>query len=302
MEDYKKLYEQTQSKMKEFIKRWDGIKLSSNDLFTEELKQIVDIENEDERLRKTAISFLKDFAEQGYENAVECIDWLEKQGEPNPYSGVSFKYNGHTWGMCARDNGVEILVDGEIKERIFLDNEPQDKSALEAIKEEKVDNEPKFKVGDWVVNKFGDSFHIDSLDKKNYQVSNGKGNYNYFPISKQDEMHLWDIQDAKDGDVLSLSWLEDKNLCEKIIIFKKYHSDGVIGLYSTPCVEGYGNTFKNGKMIFNEKVPYYSKTWTCNLHPSTKEQRDFLFQKMKEAGYEWDADKKELFHNQNQNG
>ena len=302
MEDYKKLYEQTQSKMKEFIKRWDGIKLSSNDLFTEELKQIVDIENEDERLRKTAISFLKDFAEQGYENAVECIDWLEKQGEPNPYSGVSFKYNGHTWGMCARDNGVEILVDGEIKERIFLDNEPQDKSALEVIKEEKVDNEPKFKVGDWVVNKFGDSFHIDSLDKKNYQVSNGKGNYNYFPISKQDEMHLWDIQDAKDGDVLSLSWLEDKNLCEKIIIFKKYHSDGVIGLYSTPCVEGYGNTFKNGKMIFNEKVPYYSKTWTCNLHPSTKEQRDFLFQKIKEAGYEWDADKKELFHNQNQNG
>ena len=302
MEDYKKLYEQTQSKMKEFIKRWDGIKLSSNDLFTEELKQIVDIENEDERLRKTAISFLKDFAEQGYENAVECIDWLEKQGEPNPYSGVSFKYNGHTWGMCARDNGVEILVDGEIKERIFLDNEPQDKSALEAIKEEKVDNEPKFKVGDWVVNKFGDSFHIDSLDKKNYQVSNGKGNYNYFPISKQDEMHLWDIQDAKDGDVLSLSWLEDKNLCEKIIIFKKYHSDGVIGLYSTPCVEGYGNTFKNGKMIFSEKVPYYSKTWTCNLHPSTKEQRDFLFQKIKEAGYEWDADKKELFYNQNQNG
>ena len=234
--------------------------------------------------------------------AEKAIDWFEKQCEPNPYSGVSFKYNGHTWGMCARDNGVEILVDGEIKERIFLDNEPQDKSALEVIKEEKVDNEPKFKVGDWVVNKFGDSFHIDSLDKKNYQVSNGKGNYNYFPISKQDEMHLWDIQDAKDGDVLSLSWLEDKNLCEKIIIFKKYHSDGVIGLYSTPCVEGYGNTFKNGKMIFNEKVPYYSKTWTCNLHPSTKEQRDFLFQKIKEAGYEWDADKKELFHNQNQNG
>ncbi len=27
-----------------------------------------------------------------------------------------------------------------------------------------------------------------------------------------------------------------------------------------------------------------------------------LFQKIKEAGYEWDADKKELFHNQNQNG
>lgn len=38
--------------------------------------------SEDEkRLRKTAIAFLKDFAEQGYENAVECIDWLEKQDD-----------------------------------------------------------------------------------------------------------------------------------------------------------------------------------------------------------------------------
>ena len=36
---------------------------------------------DDERLKKTAIAFLKDFAEQGYENAVECIDWLEKQRE-----------------------------------------------------------------------------------------------------------------------------------------------------------------------------------------------------------------------------
>ena len=194
----------------------------------------------------------------------------------------------------AYDKAIERakkLYGNEIAEEIFSELEESD---------DKI--EPTFNVDDWVVNKFGDSWHIDSLDKKNYQVSDGKGNYNYFPISKQDEMHLWDIQDAKDGDVLSLSWLEDKNLCEKIIIFKKYHSDGVIGLYSTPCVEGYGNTFKNGKMIFNEKVPYYSKTWTCNLHPSTKEQRDFLFQKIKEAGYEWDADKKELFHNQNQNG
>ena len=31
--------------------------------------------------------------------------------------------------------------------------------------------------------------------------------------------------------------------------------------------------------------------------PATKEQRDLLFAKMKEAGYEWDADKKELKKN-----
>ena len=44
-------------------------------------------------------------------------------------------------GACAEEiMGVEILVDGERKERIFFDNKPKGKSALEAIKEEKVDN------------------------------------------------------------------------------------------------------------------------------------------------------------------
>ena len=36
---------------------------------------------DDEKLKKTTIAFLKDFADKGYENAVECIDWLEKQSE-----------------------------------------------------------------------------------------------------------------------------------------------------------------------------------------------------------------------------
>ena len=36
--------------------------------------------------------------------------------------------------------------------------------------------------------------------------------------------------------------------------------------------------------------------WTDNIDvkPATKEQRDLLFSKMKEAGYEWDSEKKEL--------
>ena len=41
-------------------------------------KHLRTMNKDDERLRKTTIAFLKDFAEQGYENAVECIDWLEK--------------------------------------------------------------------------------------------------------------------------------------------------------------------------------------------------------------------------------
>ena len=102
-------------------------------------------EDEADRIKKDLIQWVDEFPDiiwRGHYKK-DIIDWLEKQCESNPYSGVSFKYNGHTWGMCARDNGVEILVDGEIKERIFLDNKPQGKSALEAIKEEKVDNANK---------------------------------------------------------------------------------------------------------------------------------------------------------------
>lgn len=69
----------------------------------------------------------------------------EKQGEKtNPYSGVSFEYNGHIWGMCARDNGVDILLD----KQLFKHLEKQGKSALKAINEEKVDDPIEWKGSD----------------------------------------------------------------------------------------------------------------------------------------------------------
>lgn len=60
--------------------------------------------DENERVRNTAISFLKEFADKGYENAVECIDWLKGQGERMPADGVypekggvRIWRNGHTF-------------------------------------------------------------------------------------------------------------------------------------------------------------------------------------------------------------
>ena len=103
--------------------------------------------------------------------------------------------------------------------------------------------------------------------------------------------HPWTINDAKDGDVLAINWYEGDDYWEKIVIFKKYHNnDDVVGT----CVEGYGNTFKNGKLVWDAEVPFFSKTWTGTLRPATKEQRDFLFQKIKEAGYEWNSETKTL--------
>ena len=138
--------------------------------------------------------------------------------------------------------------------------------------------EPRFKVGDWVVNKFGDSWHIDSLDEKNYQVSNVEGNYNYFPISKQDEMHLWTIQDAKDDDVLACN--------EEILLFKSYSAQERISLYC--WYNGHTNNFHSKEVID------ILLTTTNKVCPATKEQRDTLMKAINDAGYEWDAEKKEL--------
>ena len=149
--------------------------------------------------------------------------------------------------------------------------------------------EPKFKVGDWITSSVLGTARIMGVNDSNeYQLEDTDGKQKFSNIDYVNHAYdKWTIQDAKDGDVLAMGWLEDKNLWEKIIIFKKYHGQGV---------EGYGNTFKNWKLAFtDEEVPYYSKTWTCNLHPATKEQRDLLFQKIKEAGgYKWNTETKTL--------
>ena len=146
---------------------------------------------------------------------------------------------------------------------------------------------PKFNVGDWVVNKFGDSWHIDSFDKKNYQVSDGKGNYNYFPILKQDEMHLWSIEDAKEGDVLFLDLMGGKTFIYNginpnmaILYSFIINNDGedVLPYHIGKPNVGIGNIEETKNII----------------RPATKEQRDTLFAKMEESGYEWDAVKKQL--------
>lgn len=145
-------------------------------------------------------------------------------------------------------------------------------------------NKPKFNVGDWVVNKFGDSWHIDSLDKKDYQVSDGKGNYNYFPISKQDEMHLWTIQDAKDGDIICY---KDEISLYKNEIENYNKQETTFGGFTYYCCY-------DGKSFITNSFYTLIEQDKIDIYPATKEQRDTLMKAMNNAGYEWDAENKEL--------
>ena len=93
-----------------------------------------------------------------------------------------------------------------------------------------------------------------------------------------DNFKLWDISDAKDGDVL----LTKHN---QPFIYNGIFDEESVGAYCG--IDMLGNDFLKG---------IFSCDWSYKegVKPATKEQRNILFAKMKESGYEWDADKKEL--------
>ena len=140
--------------------------------------------------------------------------------------------------------------------------------------------EPKFHEGEWVVLTAGElstTLQIVKVDtnKRLYWFNDNS----YLPIVDEECLHLWTIQDAKDGDVLYCK----SGKTEFIVILKDISRNGNINSYcryNSWC--GFGVDIPNVMSISN------------NPKPAIKEQRDLLFQKMKEAGYEWDVELKKV--------
>ena len=131
--------------------------------------------------------------------------------------------------------------------------------------------EPKFKVGDWITD--GNiTIQIEAIKNNCYLYC---GDCALYSIKTADKVyHLWTIQDAKDGDVLQLG--------KVTVIFKEF-----IGNENCKC---YCSVYEG-----EFEVPTQDNNYGCyNATPATKEQCDLLFSKMKEAGYEWDAENKKL--------
>jgi hypothetical protein len=310
------------------------------------------------------------------ECGLDYIKKLEKRGEqkPNPYSGTSFEYNGHTWGMCARDNGVDILLDKQLfkhlekqdeqKQEInnfdvlpglykcvhrmfdgtpdgrllfevgnvykclskhdraefevsyghsvyledpvvckhFIPFEKQgvqkpnpcdecinvkgcincENGELRETEQKSVDKaESKFKPGDWIVqNERKNVVKVVNATPLVYKVVDILGYHHTITNTAiENNYHLWTIEDAKPGDVLA---------CENgwTCIFKCLNDN----LFSSYCFID-----NEGWFCGDEGQVHMLDTIICGeIYPATKEQRDLLFSKMNEAGYEWDAEKKEL--------
>lgn len=135
---------------------------------------------------------------------------------------------------------------------------------------------PKFKVDDWITDG-ENTWRIAGIRKLDYLLRSQNGDAVNVIISYVDKhFHLWSIQDAKDGDVL----VYQNGDTEIIMIFKSERD----AFHAYTHFQVFNNTYE----VNNSCV------WCIGGHPATKEQRELLFAKMKEVGYEWDADKKGL--------
>ena len=134
----------------------------------------------------------------------------------------------------------------------------------------------KFKVGDWVVTDYGKVSQVVSVDNAGdgYTLDDGV----YFSGSWCDMYRLWTIADAKDGDVL-VSGIDNPFIYNGNIEFS--------------FAGAYVGVSRNGRIRLDM---FPSKAWTSikDVKPATIEQRHLLFSKIREVGYQWDAEKKEL--------
>ena len=287
-------------------------------------------ESEDEKIRKVLINIVKGACDkygikyQGKEITEEkLLAWLEKQGEHKPViSDEAIREGVAHFGITQYQINywLKKYVDVESKMRRLRKIEPKFKVGdtirlkgsyaefkiteisisegyykgkgwsldimaadddYELAEQNPADKvEPKFKIGDWVVN---------IITKEVEQVIEITGceyicsGHLIVSFNNQHLLKRWTIEDAKDGDVLSSN---DGHGNDSIELIKSI-TDKKIEFWF--CLTN-GNRYE----VFDGITPYTNLASRQDATPATEEQCDTLYAKMKEAGYEWDAEKKEL--------
>lgn len=210
---------------------------------------------------KNQLFNIKKIITENYEldaKLTKAICWLEKQCEQK------IKTPDESLGIDS--DTYNKIVD----ECIYGEQKPIDKV------------EPNFKVGDWVIWDNKIPCHVDNIYQgKNslmYTITDTNNMTRSYSVKGFDNnAHLWTIQDARNGDILCSNQI--------IVLFKQWEDN-----------TGYTFVIAHAGIDISGKLQITNGHWLINnkSKPATKEQRDILFQKMKEACYEWDADKKEL--------
>ena len=281
MENYKEKYEQGLECIQEILSgAGDSIKTSilrkRLQPFFSELK-----ESEDEKIRKEIIDFLELPHHQfvGKRNHEKWISWLENQCKKQGKSALE------VW----KDMRLEVYqqASGNRHEPNYSDDSTKMFSLndideiIEKISEQSHDDKikPKFHEGDWIISNNKKSiYQVIEVKRGIYVIRDNADNHEYYIDIEECEKsgRLWTINDAKDGDVLA------GDSC--IFIMQKLSDNNTAKTY---CI-----LYNDGD--FNYDAILYLHFYIDSTKPATKEQRDLLFCKMHNAGYEWDAEKKKL--------
>lgn len=237
-------------------------------------------ERKDEKVRKALLEMVHDSNGLRADYNIykeEAIAWLEKQGWQNTNPDVptrevilSIWDLGNEWkeltnGSISTEHGTQLnYIQKHWHESEYYLKEKQGEQKLTDVK-------PRFKVGDWIIldNNHNSLYQIEKIENYRYFLRHFLGGAMPLNFCNENDIKLWTIKDAKAGDVLQLG--------EVTAIFKKYIGDEQCICYCSYC--------KDGRF----EIPIADgddNNYGChNAHPATKEQRDLLFQKMKEAGY-----------------
>lgn len=278
--------------------------------------------SEDERIREALIKILNkivintNYKELGIDyNIRDMIAWLEKQGEKKKVSIWKHWKNGIAGHVDGKQtylikNGTTYSLSSclgfecdyiELSEldNLMLEKQCEKDPCTNCINDKgcitcengnmkEIEVTHKFKVGDWIVFN-GLILHIDEVVNGYYRTtSRGDGIHNSYDWDIDNAARLWTIAEAKAGDVL---YLQHEGM-EHVIIYKRLIKKNFHSILSVHCA--YDSSTND---FFEDVDSYHCVTSECDekgIHPATKEQRNLLFQKMKDAGYEWDSEKNEL--------
>ena len=278
-------------------------------------------ESEDERIRKWIIGVLSTYEhDKDLRNA--AVTWLEKQGEKkSAWSKEDENECNHILkilNLVAEEQetkGYNNLISSanwlkSIKDRI--QSKPRKKNIEQnlakkygitgigskhaegklaemlkkKIETENVDNtnkvEPKFHEGDYVVDiDCGKVLRISEVLSYGYFFENG--DYSTFDNADK-EYRMWNINDAKNGDVLCY---KDEISLYKHDIKNCTKEETTFGGFVYHCCY-------DGKRFITDNLYSLTEQDKTDICLATKKQHNLLFTKMKEAGYEWDSVNKKL--------
>lgn len=148
------------------------------------------------------------------------------------------------------------------------------------------DKTPRFNVGDWVVYiKSKDIYRIEKKENYEYTLRHILGGLLCLPFSNEGLIREWDIQDTKAGDIL---YCKSGWMC----IFKAINNH--TNTFSSYCSMSSDKYFFSSGSEGNTLDKKFNKAHNEEIYPATKEQCDTFMKAMNDAGYEWDAENKEL--------